>query len=245
MMYVDVHAHIGDSSFDADRDEVLARAREVIILEAGLDHQSNIKALELAEKYSNIRPCLGFHPEFIVNASEADIDREIVFIRENASKIVAVSEIGLDNKFGFKEKQLSSFSKFLRLAEELNIPVVVHSRWAAGAILNALKGFSCPVDLHAFSGNLTEVQKAIDAGHFLSIGPNVVFNEYRQKLASTVPLEQMLTETDSPVLGPRFGERNEPANISLATEKIAEVKGLAAEDVRETTYRSAKQIFKL
>lgn len=244
-MYVDVHAHIGDPSFDGDRDEVVARAKDILILEAGLEHKSNARALQLAERYVNVEPCLGFHPQFIVKASQAEVEAEVGFIRENAERIVAVSEIGLDYKFDFRDKQASAFKSFLELAEEIQVPVVLHSRWAAGAVLGALKNFSLKVDLHAFSGNMNEAKRAVDAGYYLSIGPNIVFNEYRQKLAALIPLEQMLTETDSPVLGPKPGERNEPANIRLAVEKIAEVKGLTVDEVHNTTYRNAKHMFKL
>ena len=243
--YIDVHAHIGDASFDLDRDHVVSQAKNVIILEAGLEHQSNVKALQLADQYSNIRSCLGFHPEFAVKASSFEVDMEIEFIRKYASRIVAISEIGLDYKYGSRERQAAAFSKLMQLAAELRLPVVLHSRWAAGAVLDASRGFDVKIDLHAFSGNMSEAKRAIDAGHFLSIGPNVVFNEYRQKLASLIPLENMLTETDSPVLGPKPRERNTPANICLAVEKIAEIKGLTTEEVREVVYRNARQVFAL
>jgi TatD DNase family protein len=243
--YIDVHAHIGDASFDLDRNQVVSQAKNVIILEAGLEHQSNVKALQLADQYSNVRACLGFHPEFVVKASQFEVDMEIEFIRKHATKIVAISEIGLDYKYGSRAVQATAFSKLMQLAAELRLPVVLHSRWAAGAVLDAIRGFDVKIDLHAFSGNLSEVERAIDAGYFLSIGPNIVFNEYRQKLASLIPLENTLTETDSPVLGPKPRERNAPVNIRLAVEKIAEVKGLTTEEVREAVYRNAQQVFAL
>lgn len=243
--YVDVHAHIGDSSFDRDRDRVLERASDIIVLEAGVDHKSNLKALELAKKYSNVRACLGYYPEYLVNATDDEVEREIQFMKDNASNIVAISEIGLDYKYPEKDKQKLYFRKFLALAEELRLPVVLHSRRAAGAVIRISEEFKVTVDLHAFSGNEAEVKSAIDAGFFLSIGPNIVFNEYKQHIVSVIPFEQLLTETDSPVLGPVEGERNEPSNVRLAVEKIAEICEVNLEDVRKVTYDNAKEIFNL
>ena len=243
--YVDVHAHIGDSSFDKDRDEVLERASDVIVLEAGVDHKSNVKALELAKKYSQVKACLGFYPEYIADATDEELNREIQFIRDNASNIVAISEIGLDYKYPEKEKQKLYFRKFLGLAEELRLPVVLHSRRAAGAVIRASEEFKVTVDLHAFSGNETELKSAIDAGFYLSIGPNIVFNEYKQHIVSVIPFEQLLTETDSPVLGPVEGERNEPSNVRLAVEKISEICEVDQVDVRKATYDNARKVFNL
>ncbi|MFQ6011229.1 MAG: TatD family hydrolase [Nitrososphaerales archaeon] len=241
--YVDVHAHIGDSSFDKDRDEVLKRAKDIIILEAGVDHKSNLKALKLAKKYPNVKACLGYYPEYLVDATDEDVDKEIRFIKDNASNIVAISEIGLDYKFPEKEKQKAYFRKFLGLAEELRLPVVLHSRRAAGAVIRESKEFKIKVDLHAFVGNEEELKSAIDAGFYLSLGPNIVFNEYKQHLASVIPFEQLLTETDSPVLGPIEGERNEPNNVKMAVKKVAEICEVHLEDVRKATYDNARKVF--
>jgi TatD DNase family protein len=244
-MYVDVHAHLSDSAFDRDRDEVMARSREIIILDAGLNHESNVKVLNLSRKHSNLRACLGFHPEYIVTSPEQQVDLELNFIRENAASLVAISEIGLDYKYPEHEKQINAFKRFLKLAEELNLPVVLHSRRAAGAVLNLLRSFSLRVNLHAFSGNMIEAKNALDQGYYFSVGPNIVYNKYRQELTKLIPVEQMLTETDSPVLGPDPNQRNEPHNIFLALDKIAEIKGVELSELKDRIYRNSANLFKL
>lgn len=244
-MYVDAHAHLNDSAFDRDRDEVVDRAKEIIILDAGLNHESNVKVLELSRKYSNMRACLGFHPEHIITSLDHQVDFELDFIRQNAASIVAISEIGLDYKYPEREKQIDAFKRLLKLAEELNLPVVLHSRRAAGAVLNLLRNYSLKVNLHAFSGNMMEAKNALDQGYYFSVGPNIVYNKYRQELTKLIPLEQMLTETDSPVLGPDPNQRNEPHNIFLALEKIVEIKGVELSELKDRIYRNSTNLFRL
>ena len=99
-----------------------------------------------------------------------------------------------------------------------------------------MKNFDLSVDLHAFSGTIEEAKKAVDLGYFLSFGPNLVFNKFRQQMLETIPLENILTETDSPVLGPKYGERNIPNNITLAIKKISEIKELTVNDSEKEVY---------
>lgn len=243
-MYVDAHAHMTDTSFDKDRDKILENIKNIVIMESGLNYENNLDVMKLSREYDCVKPCIGFHPEFVVNSTVDDADRIIEYIYENKEEIVGLSEIGLDYKFGFKEKQHVIFKKFLTLAEEIRLPVIVHSRWAAGAVIRVMKNFDLSVDLHAFSGTIEEAKKAVDLGYFLSFGPNLVFNKFRQQMLETIPLENILTETDSPVLGPKHGERNIPNNITLAIKKISEIKDLTVNDSEKEVYRNSKKIFK-
>jgi len=244
-MYIDVHAHLNDPIFDKDRDEVLTRSEGIVILDAGLNHESNLKVLELSRRYSTLKACLGLHPEYTWSTSDHQVELESDFIKENSSSLVAISEIGLDYKYPEHERQIHALKRFLALAEELDLPVVLHSRRAAGAILNVLKSFSVRADLHAFSGNMEEARKAVDQGYYLSIGPNVIYNTYRQELVKIIPVERLLTETDSPVLGPDPGVRNEPRNLVLALEKMAEIKGMEFNELRDRIYNNAAHLFNL
>lgn len=243
--YVDVHAHVDDEAFDVDRDEVIRRAWDVLILTAAQDHKSGIKCLELAERYENVKACLGIHPEMALNYNERSLRMELEFIKRSRGRIKAIAEIGLDYKFGRKDWQKEVFRDQLGLAEELKLPVVIHSRRAGGAVLKVLRSYDLRVVLHAFSGNEDEVRKAMDLGYYLSITPNVVYNKFRQRLIKLVRLERMLSETDSPVLGPRLGERNEPSNVRLVVEWISRLKGIDTELVRAELLKNAKDVFEI
>ena len=243
--YVDVHAHLDDKSFDADRENVLRRASDVLVLNAGIDHQSNLKTLELASSHGNVKACLGLHPEYAFGMTIEQVYAEVDFISRYAHSIVAISEIGLDYKFEDRENQKAAFRAMLKLAEELDKPVVVHSRRAAGGVLKVLHDFHVPVNLHAFSGTLEETTKGCREGYYFSFGPNLTYNEQKRKLVEAVPLEQILTETDSPVLGSDPTERNEPENIKIAVKKIAEIKNSTIEETQTVILKNAKQLFEL
>ncbi len=243
--YVDVHAHLDSEAFDKDRDEVVKRAKDVLILTAGQDHETGLRCLELANVYENVEACLGIHPEMAHKYDTRSLKSELEFIRDNSGRIKALSEIGLDYKFGGKDWQKEVFRAQLELAEELDLPVVVHSRRAGGAVLKVLKGYDLKVVLHAFSGNEREVREALELGYYLSIGPNVVYNGFRQRLARLVPIELMLSETDSPVMGPKPGERNEPSNVRLVVDWVSRLKGIEREVVRKRLLENARKLFDL
>lgn len=243
--YIDVHAHLEDEVFNNDRDEVLRKAKNILIFNAGMDHKTNLKSLELANYYQNIKPCLGFHPEVVAVSRISDVKKEIEFIRENSKKIVAISEIGLDYKYKEKEKQKKAFSMLLSLAQELNKPVIVHSRRAVGAVINLMKNFDVKAVMHAFSGTKDELRRALDYGYYITVMANVANNPYRQWLAKEVPLERLLTETDSPVLGPKSNERNEPINIISAVNFVAKLRKMDKDELRIQLLKNTKGLFKL
>lgn len=130
--YVDVHCHLDDDSFDNDRDEVVRRARDILILCAGQEPSSSRKVLSLARIYPNVRACLGIHPEFVPNLEDREIEDEIGFIGRSADRIVAISEIGLDYHWIKDEVQMRRtrdvFHMMLDLAARLRLPIIVHSR---------------------------------------------------------------------------------------------------------------------
>jgi TatD DNase family protein len=240
-LLIDVHCHIDDESFDRDRDQVIERARDILILNAGVDPMSNRKTLEIAEKYSNVRACLGLHPEFIAKFSDDLIAKETVWIREHEKQIVAISEIGLDYYWvkdenqRIREKDL--FRKMLRLADELGLPVIIHSREAANDTMSILLEFrQLRVILHGFS-------EADNRGYLVSVAPNIYRNKAKQRQVEKIPLRELLTETDSPLLGIVPKERNEPANVVKVIDKIAELKNLPKEEVTQSISENASRFF--
>jgi TatD DNase family protein len=239
-LFVDVHCHIDDEVFDNDRDEVVKRASNVVMLNAGVDPASNRKTLEIAEKYSKVKACLGLHPEFIAKFQDNEIEKEIEWIRSREKLIVAISEIGLDYYWVKDEKQRERqkilFRKMLTLADELNLPVIVHSRDAVIDTLTILEEYSnLRVVLHGFSD-------INNKGHLVSVAPSIYRNKAKQRQVQMLPMEELLTETDSPLMGIDPKQRNEPANVIKVIEKIAELKKVDKEEVASEILQNAMKI---
>lgn len=183
---------------------------------------------------------------------ELDIDLMIEKIKEHAEKkeIVAVGEVGLDyywvKKEAIREKQHEIFGKFIDLANELNLPLVIHSRDAEGDSLIDLVKAETPVVMHSFSGSIDIAVECINRGYYISIPTAVTNRKKHRKLAEKIPLEFLLTETDSPYLSPiPEKKRNEPANVVFAVKEIAKLKEISEEVVANITLENAKKIFKL
>jgi TatD DNase family protein len=239
-LLVDVHCHIDDEAFDNDRDEVVNRASNVVMLNAGVDPLSNRKTLEIAGRYSRVKACLGLHPEFIAKFQDNDTEKEIEWIRSQEKRIVAISEIGLDYYWVKDEKQRERqkilFRKMLTLAYELDLPVIVHSRDAINDTLTILEEFpKLRVILHGFSDMNNK-------GYPVSVAPSIYRNKAKQRQVQALPMEVLLTETDSPLLGINPRQRNEPANVIKVIEKIAELKKLGNEEVASEISQNAKRL---
>lgn len=251
----DVHCHIYDERFDADRDKVIERAKKVLsgVLVAGENPSSNRKIIELNKKYPKF--CfvsLGIHPTEIHKFSDKEIEAEIKWIK--TQKPLAISEIGLDFMIIERDKldestkirQMEWFERFLKLADELKIPAIIHSRWAAKPVVEILeKTKHKKAILHAFPGTNEEADRALKLGCKFSMGNNVAHSEQKQDLVRHLPIEAFILETDSPALAPIKGERNEPANITLVVKEIAKIKNIPEEKVIEITNKNVKELFGL
>ncbi|MBT4257806.1 TatD family hydrolase [archaeon] len=244
MEYIDIHSHI---KMENNLDSVIKNAHEknVVITTVGVDKKSNRKCLEIKTKNPEVQICLGIYPKHVLEITEEELDSEIEFIRKNKNKIVGISEVGLDLFESEEiEKQKRGFGKFVNLAKELDIPVIVHSRKAEEIAINFLENFEYKkIIMHCFSGNFKLIQRIIDNGWSLSIPTNVVHSEHFQKIISICPLEQLFCETDSPYLHPAKKFPNEPANVVRSYEKIAEIKKLSLEEVRDKIGENWERIF--
>lgn len=236
-MLVDTHAHLCDPSFDEDRSAILTRARKVgvVAVVAVSETVADIeKNLELAREFpATVRPAAGLFPT-ILDLTEADV--VVGLIRANRDRLFAIGEVGLDlwkiQDPAGREVQSEIFRRFVDLSIELDLPLNVHSR-AAGrpSIELLLERGATRVQLHAFDGRAAKALPAVEAGFYFSVPPSVVRSVQKQKLVRRVPLGCLLVETDSPVLGPDTETRNEPANIMVAVEAIAEIKELPVAEV--------------
>lgn len=237
-MLVDSHCHL-DIVDDIDGAiERAAKAGVKAIVTSGVDIKSNRAALELAKKYSLVKASLGLYPTQVLALSDKEIDAEIDFIRQHKDDCIIVGEIGLDYKeLEEKEGQQEMFRRFISLAGELGKPLIVHSRKAEADAISILEEMrAAKVIMHCFSGKKQLIRRCIDDKYMFSIPANIVFSEHFQNLVKMCPLNQLLTETDSPLLSPFKGRPNEPRFVIESVKKIAEIKGLDVEETKRIIY---------
>lgn len=255
-MYVDTHAHLTFPEFEIDLPEVIQRAKAAnieAIINIALDEEAIQKSLRIAADYPNfVFNAAGLHPH---DASQWH-DDSYGHLKEISSKhkIVAIGETGLDYHYKLSpiEQQQKVFRLCLQLAQELDIPAVIHSREASKDTLNIireenrgnLKGV-----LHCFAGDMELGRAALDMGLYISFTGNITFPkaDNLREAAKQIPLERLMVETDCPFLAPQEfrGKRNEPAYVVKVAEKIAQVKGLSVEKVAIATTRNARALFGL
>jgi TatD DNase family protein len=174
----------------------------------------------------------------------------ITLIRKERKKLVAIGEVGLDywavKEEIDKELQREIFGRFIDLSLELDLPLNVHSRSAGRHVVSMLlERGARKVQLHAFDGKISAALPALEANYFFSVPPSILHSRQKQKLIRQLPLSCLLIETDSPVLGPHPGERNEPANAAAVVDAIAELKNLDKQEVLETTFQNTYQLYSI
>ncbi len=267
MKFIDVHAHLEHEKFEKDLDEVINRCREknIVVINSGVNKSTNRLALDLSKKYDIVKASFGIYPidalaremteleasGFSRDIEEIDVDEELKWIEENKNKCVAIGEIGLDYNWEeirsdkkAREKQKEIFRKILRLAKRIDKPVIIHSRKAEEDAIEILEEMRMKkVVMHCFSGKKSLILRGVDNGWYFSVPPIIKRLQHFQTLVGLVPLEQLLTETDSPYLSPVAGERNEPANILVTIEEVAKIKGLSGGGVAEKIWKNAEKLF--
>ena len=202
----------------------------------------------IVDRYPNyVFWALGLHPPGVNNQSVKAITKLIEY---HASEIVAIGEVGLDYywvKEDYKrEKQKEAFKFFIDLSKKLEKPLVIHARDAQTDTIDILEEKEVEIVLmHCFSGNELEAKRVLKNDWLISVPTSVVNRKVHQKVAQVVPLTQMLLETDAPYLSPVRKTRNEPANIKLSAQKIAEIKSTTFEKVADQTTRNARKFYKL
>lgn len=246
--FIDTHAHLHDPVFSPDLPDVLSRAtsagvRTVILMGEELAHAQ--KNIELAKKYPMLRAGAGLYPDCL-DMKAAEILS--AFIRDHRNDIAAIGEVGLDHWIiktdSQREVQREIFKRFIELSLELDLPINVHSRSAGRQTVSLLLASGAgKVQLHAFDGRAAAAMEAVEAGYYFSVPPSVVRSRQKQKLVGHLPLSCLLLETDSPVLGPVCGQRNEPAHIRTAAEEVARIKSLPLEAVVERIRQNTLQLY--
>ncbi|MEE9218730.1 MAG: TatD family hydrolase [Acidobacteriota bacterium] len=248
MDLVDAHAHLADAAFDADRAQVLERARGagvgavVCVGETLLEAE---RILELAGEHPGLRPCAGLYPTIL---DEEQAQAVLEFLERHRERLAGIGEVGLDHwrvrEPAEQRLQERIFRSFVRASLRLDLPLNVHSRSAGRGTIELLRQEKARrVLLHAFDARAASAAPAVEAGYFFSVPPSVVRSAQKQKLVRRLPLDKLLLETDSPVLGPDPKGRNEPANVRISARAIAELKGLTEAAVLEATTANARRLF--
>lgn len=246
MTPVDCHCHLDFDRYSDDREKVIERAKKKLefIVNAGCSLERNKKTLELAEKHPDfVVPNLGIHPTFTDDFSNLEEVKKQIR-RKNPA---AIGEIGLDHHHvtdkDVREKQRQVFREFLRLAEELDKPVVVHSREAEQETIDILKEYEIPeVMVHCFNGTPEQALEAAEEGFFIGVTTQVLYSGRVQEIVKELDLEDIVLETDSPFL--YQGERNEPVNVLESAEKVSELKDVQKEEVISQTTENARKVFR-
>jgi TatD DNase family protein len=266
---VDTHCHLNFHTFDDDRISVIQRARDwgiERILIPGIDLVTSKEAVYYATKYEEVYAAVGIHPNESLAWDESTL-RELYVLSQNP-KVVAIGEIGIDyfRDRVPRETQEVVFRNQLMLAAERKLPVIIHTRNstndkndAIDDVLNILKDWvhsndfisrnneSFPGVLHSFSGNVCSTHSFLELNFFLGITGPVTFRkaDILQEVVKSVSLNHILIETDAPFLSPHpyRGERNEPRNVRIIAEKIAELKNCDLERVVEITAKNSINLF--
>jgi TatD DNase family protein len=237
MTYIDIHCHlemIEKEGIGAEKAVERAKKKNVKIVWAGIKPETNKRIIKEYGKYENIYACPGLYPIDALSLSDREINDEMEFIEKNKDKIIAIGEVGLDFKEDLKEhkRQEEIFRKIIRMAKEINKPIVVHSRKAEERCIEILEEEKAKkVIMHCFSGGLKLVNRIIENEWLLSIPTSVKNSEHFQKIIEMTPIEQLLCETDSPYLHPDKKFPNLPENVVVSYEKIAEIKHISLKEV--------------
>jgi len=251
----DTHAHLDQSEFDADRAEVVARARDAGVAEVnaiGTTADTSENCVRLAAEFEGVHAAIGMQPNYIAEAKPGDWNRIVELVDEPG--VVAIGETGLDRYWDFTPfaQQQDYFDRHLRLSQERGLPFVVHMRDCDDDILAMLREAHQRGPLvgvmHSFTGSLAMAEECLAMGLYISFAGMVTFkksNELRA-IAATVPADRILVETDSPYLSPepvRKIKRNEPAHVRHTAACLAEVRGISLDEFAAQTTANARRLF--
>lgn len=252
-MFIDTHAHLFYPNFNGEVEQIIQRAKESevnSIIVPATDLASSQQAIELSEKYDNIYAAIGVHPHDSKEWNDSIVNK-LEELAKN-KKVVAIGEIGLDYYYDFSPRdiQIKAFEDQIQLALKLKLPVIIHNRDANDDIMQIARKYKdsgLRAQYHCFAGSISNAKELIEMHNFISFTGNITFNkaENLRKVVSSISIENMLLETDSPFMTPvpHRGMRNEPAYIRLIAEKIAEIQNLTVEDVARTTSYNVYKLF--
>lgn len=253
-MLVDTHCHLNSNQLYQKYSEVKKRAEEnnvKLFIVPGFDLETSKLAIKLAEEFDNVYAAIGFHPTEIKSYS----DDEYNWLEENVKhpKVVAVGEIGFDFHWDTttKEEQMKSFLRQIEIAKKNNLPLIIHSRDAMQVTYDTIKNNCLGMSgvMHSFSGSAEMALEFIKIGFYIGIGGPVTFTNAKDPkiVCDQIPLEYLLTETDSPYLSPHplRGKENEPKNVVLVAQKICDIKNINMEILESQVFNNVTKLFRI
>ncbi len=253
-MLFDTHAHLDDHAFDADRTELIESlpGRGLsLMMNPGCNLASSEAAVRLAETYDFIYAAVGSHPDDAGNVNEELIERYRQMVLAHP-KVKAIGEIGLDYHYedNPREVQQHAFRLQMELARELDLPVIIHEREAHEDGMRIIDEFpEVRGVFHCYSGSAEMAKELIRRGYYVGFTGVLTFKNARRavEVASSVPLERIVLETDCPYMSPEpfRGKRNDPGRIYRMAERLAEIRGMAVEEVQQITLENGKKLYRM
>lgn len=254
-MLFDSHAHLDDERFDDDREKVINSLKENgvdLIVDPGSDISSSVQAVNLSKEYENIYAAVGVHPHSAKDMNEDTL--KILKALSKNDKVVAIGEIGLDYHYDNSPRDVQKkwFKEQIKLAKELNLPIIIHTREAQKDTFDIVKeeyDENLRGVLHCYSGSLEMAREYLDMGFYISFAGPITFKNSKvpKQVAKEVPLDRLLIETDCPYLTPEphRGKRNEPLYVRYMASTIADLKGITFEEVARRTKENAIRFFEI
>lgn len=255
MNIFETHAHYDDEAFHEDRDFLLQRMHKEgidYIVNIGCSMENSREIVEMIQKYDFLYGTVGVHPSDIDELTEADME-ELEELSKS-DKILAIGEIGLDYHYDnvVKEIQKKWFIAQLEIAKRRDLPVVIHSRDAAKDTLDIMKDYhngATPGIIHCFSYGVEIAREYLNMGYYIGVGGVVTFKNAKKlkEVVEYAPLDRIVLETDAPYLAPTpyRGKRNCSLYLSQVAEEIANLKKVSVKEVCTTTYKNAKDVYKM
>ena len=245
----DAHAHYDDKWFDDDRSALLSSLPQngvSYVVNAAVDLETAETAISYAETYPHVYACAGIHPENLEGLPENYLERLKELLKH--PRVLALGEIGLDYHWDIpRDVQNRVFEEQLLLARELDVPVVIHDREAHGDVMALVRKYQPKGLMHCYSGSVEMLKEVLKLGMSISLGGTVTFKNARVpvEVAAAVPLDRLLLETDAPYLSPvpYRGKRNDSRNIAYTAAKIAEIRGMDAQELIDLTTENAKRLY--
>lgn len=255
IMYIDTHVHLNADQYDEDLQQVIDRALEAKVnymVVIGFDRKTIERAISLADKYDFIYAVVGWHPVDAIDCTEEDL----LWIEELAAhpKVVAIGETGLDYHWDKSphDVQQEIFRKQIRLAQKVNLPIVIHNRDATEDVIRILQEEHAEITggvMHCFGGSVETAKICINLNFMISLGGPVTFKNAKtpKEVATEISLDHLMIETDAPYLAPHphRGKRNEPSLVPLVAEEIARLKNISVEEVARVTTINAIKFYNL
>ena len=256
MKIIDTHCHLNDEALFKDLDNVINRALKVGVekmVVIGWDETSSKLAIQIAEQYDFVYAVIGFHPENIFDINDEILYKTLELCKH--PKVVGIGEIGLDyhwtKESEKRELQKEYFIKQIDFANKVGLPISIHSREAFNDTLEILKAHkpSHGGVMHCYSGSVENIQDIINLNLYIGLDGPVTFTNSKtpKEVAAEVPLERLVVETDCPYLSPHplRGTVNEPANISLIVDKIANLRQMSKKHLLDVLYKNSCELFNL